>query len=113
MRHAQKFQETEAEHTAFSAKSFSEWQERHRQEEVQKLSMDDARRQITYQLNWRILDLTEQKPYRKILLVTEEGQQRFREGDYLPTPRSMMEFKRSIASGSSSARSGSHEGNIS
>ncbi len=49
--HARRFRETEAGHAAFSAEFFNEWQEWRRQEEVQKVSTNDARCRITYQFN--------------------------------------------------------------
>ncbi len=72
--HGQEYQELEVDRAVSSAKFFHDYREQHRQEAVQGLSMDDARRKITYQFGQRIIDPNERKLYRKIPLVTKEDQ---------------------------------------
>ncbi len=98
-----------AEETIFAAKFFDKWRERRRQKEIQGLSADDARHKI---VGRRIADLTERKHYRKIPLVTEEDQRRFKEEVNSATSRSSMEFRRSILSGFSFIKSRCTKQNI-
>ncbi len=74
LKHAQEFREKEAQQTAFSAEFLEGWRERHKQEEVQKVSAVDTRCQIVYQFGRRTTIPTERKAYRKIPLVTEDDQ---------------------------------------
>ncbi|MCP3682245.1 MAG: hypothetical protein GY861_06085 [bacterium] len=104
LQHGQEFWEIEADCAVASAKFFHDYRERHRQEIVQGLATKDARHKITYQFGRRIVDPFERKLYQKIPLVTKEDQLRYK-GIIPFTPRPLLEFRRSIAPGSSFARS--------